>query len=389
MRTYRVMMYKISDSKLKAYQHEVNEKGQDIIKEYQINKIKRHTDWYNVCIKKNARTGLEYIAWKPGQKPQGERALDINNSIYSFRDERLGHIGQQTSISLQVLTEDKQSANTVIKQIVNYLGIKNNIEIKTRFISSDGAGNICKVLNTYVNKAIPCIVVMDSGVVQDKIGEVDDIKRNISELILHGHRNIICIKPLAIEELCLTYSGLRHDIKGISNYNTSILNKIDKAMRDKDLQKIQEYDINTRSYKVCGIVLTGDRSEYISDYKRIDQAERFLADRLAQITKDRPYEFIKRAQICWYENCRYCNSDNRCIMEVKKGSEAERVAYCNKTRLNVIKAEDIVRNQLFQVIFDQINLLTIKNKSQLYTDISILKDITVGWYNVKHTKTFE
>ena len=67
------------------------------------------------------------------------------------------------------------------------------------------------------------------------MGEVDDIKRNISELILHGHRNIICIKPLAIEELCLTYSGLRHDIKVISNYNTSILNKIDQAMRDKDL----------------------------------------------------------------------------------------------------------------------------------------------------------
>ena len=54
---------------------------------------KRHTDWYNVCVKKNARTGLEYIAWKPGQKPQNARAFDINNSIYSFRDERLGHIG--------------------------------------------------------------------------------------------------------------------------------------------------------------------------------------------------------------------------------------------------------------------------------------------------------
>lgn len=391
MKTYKIMIHTIQDNKLKAYAYEKNEKGLDIIKEYQISKIKRHIEWYNVCIKKNARTGAEYIAWKPGQRPQKVDKVTVDNSIYAFNDKELGYEAQRQRYSLQVVTEDKQSANQIIEAIINYFGIKNRICVQTRFISSDGAGNICKVLNAYIDKNIPCIVVMDSGVVQDKTCEVDDIKRNIAELIMHGHRNLICLKPLAIEELCLTYSGLKSDIKGIQSYNMNILSKIDMAIKHKNLQEIIQYDIFTRSYNVCGIQLNGNPSAYINEYKSINQAERFLADRLAQITKDRPYEFIKRAQLCWYKDCMCSNNVNssKCIMEIKKGYEANRVKYCNKTRLNVTKMADIIQCQLFQAIYDQINLLTIKDKHQIYTDIAILKDITVGWYNVKHTKTFE
>lgn len=329
---------------------------------YSISDIEGHTDKFNVCVRRGIGSDkIKGIAWKSREARE--------NKIKAYR--------------LDVITEDSSSANEIIKAIIDYFANSHNIKIDYRFKQAKGAGNICKELAVR-DDYIPCIVVFDTGVVQSKYSEIEEITQAIKScnIINSNKPRIIGIEPLCIEEMCLQFNRLIQEIRGLKQSGINIIKSLDSYRITGDIHKFRNYDINSLKYSIGGYnPISHKKSIVIKEYDNISQEEQFIADVLAVITDNNPYKFNKRANECWYRDCEYSRNNNGdivCALSNKIGIRRpnQPVSRCNKNLATSTKIEQIVHNQLFQVIYDVVNNLTINDNKHIQ-NVDTYKQITV------------
>lgn len=354
-------MQDISLDKKKAYALSKNGNGQYKINEYTLDKIKKHPEQYNVCIKKYNNDN-EYIAWKPGQKPKDDSAMQIIRSIVRGSIHIIDKVYEYGSKSycIQIILEDRSSAQKIIENIVDYFAQAHKIKLTARYFYAGGAGNIENIINYLINNSVNTIALYDYGVVSEKLSEVSRIGDLIHRFNMLNKHKIIGITPLQIEEFCLQYAGLMRDIVQINKADMQLLMTIDKTVKQGQVDQLYRYNFRTTQYSICNTVLPLNKpSKYFSKIKNIRQPEQYLQERLADITDGKPYEFIKRAEVCWYNQCK--SSRNACRLDDIYGAVVQRSQLCRKSCMNKDKIDNIIYNSLFSVVFDALNFQTVNS----------------------------
>lgn len=328
---------------------------------YNISDIEGHQDKFNVYVRRGIGPDkIKGIAWKSREAHQ--------NKLRTYK--------------LDIITEDKSSANEIIKAIIEYFADEHKVQIQHRFKQALGAGNIAKEI---VNRDIqtPCMVVFDTGVVQSKYSEIEEITSVIKSCnISSSNATVIGVEPLCIEEMCLQFNRLISEISGLKQSGVNIIKSLDRYRITGDIHKFRNYDINSLKYSIGGYnPISHKKSLVIKGYNNISQEEQFIADVLAVITNNNPYKFNKRANECWYKDCEYVEKDNGdkvCALSKEIGIRRpnQPVGRCNKGLASDNKIEQIIHNQLFQVIYDVINDLTIKDGKHIQ-NIDTYRQITV------------
>lgn len=244
--------------------------------------------------------------------------------------------------SINIIVEDKGSALNIIKEIILLYNNINNTSINARIIIAGGNGRIPFALQLCQKRRLNNIILIYDEI-DNSLKLINKINKEY-QIIKSNGNTVISIVPICIEELCLSFESLSADIINISESDLDILN----IVHDNYLNNIQNYfnfDPISNNYTLNGKVLKlGYASKHIRKYKSVNTKEKFLADKLAAITFNNPYEFIKSANICWYKNCANAN----CKKLKNK---------CNKTLLNDNKVEAIISKSLFGLMYDAIDII--------------------------------
>ena len=241
-------------------------------------------------------------------------------------------------ISLNIILEDSGSALKIFREIIKYYALKENINIKASFIKASGIGKMPSVLRKCVSDGLNNFIILYDKEIESKeilnLEEEIEYKRNFG-------LSIIEIAPYCIEELCITFKSLMLDIKNLSDDNKFLLSRFNMRLSDSISDYIR-YDYESGTLKFGGKFLNIHyKSEYIKRYENICTVEQYIVDRLADITYNNPYHFVKSASKCWIKDC----SDN---------TKCKFCPMCNKTNINKIKIEEIVNNSLFGLFYDAI-----------------------------------
>ena len=313
---------------------------------YNISDIEGHQDKFNVCVRRGIGPDkIKGIAWKSRESRQ--------NKLKTYR-----------------------------LDIIEYFADEHKVQIQYRFKQALGAGNVAKEV-AMRDMQIPCMVVFDTGVVQSKYSEIEEITSAIKSCNVNSHAaTVIGVEPLCIEEMCLQFNRLISEISGLKQSGVNIIKSLDSYRITGDIHKFRNYDMNSLKYSIGGYnPISHKKSIVIKGYNNISQEEQFIADVLAVITKNNPYKFNKRANECWYKNCEYVEKDNGdkvCALSKEIGIRRpnQPVGRCNKGLASDNKIGQIIHNQLFQVIYDVINDLTIKDDKHIQ-NIDTYKQITV------------
>jgi len=200
------------------------------------------------------------------------------------------------------------------------------------------------------------------------------------ELISKEHiAKCIVFYPLCIEECALTFKRIKSDIKGLSSSQVKLLDSAYNFLKTGNMFNFIDYDIQTSKYKLCGIDIQNiTNSKLIKGYTNISTIERCLADKLAEITKGKPYRFIKSANECWYSNCSCPGYE--CNYEKIIGSHRlnSPIAACNKTCLGKEKIECVIKESMFGIIYECIIYLLSSEKRNIINE-SIIKEYTKSY----------
>lgn len=253
---------------------------------------------------------------------------------------------------LHIIFEDASSGNAIMVKCVKKFAEINNIKIQCCIIIAKGVSNIPKCIRKYSSKMQNCMIVYDE-LTQDTKSKLDiDIEVRFAKHLFRC--NIVIFKPRCIEECALSFKYLTDEIK-----NSTIKHKQINTL-------IHNYFITGNDYIayepiINQYTLGGNKIQfsYYSKYlkENVTNLERLLADILAQITFENPYEFIKRANECWYEDCitdnGYCVLAN--ILGIKRPNS--KVSRCNHLLLNSNKIDMIISNSLFACFYDGLNII--------------------------------
>ena len=219
--------------------------------------------------------------------------------------------------------------------------------------------NIAKCIINHINNPFPCIICYDDFTSDSnaKIG----INNAMKYCKLKYNTSFAIFKPGSVEECALSFTYLPREINNIAANNISICNEINKYLLTGS--NYAKYDINTSKYKIGNIVLNIDGSDYSKYLKeKITNIERYLANILAEITFDNPYEFIKRANECWYNNCNCSDENGYCILANILGTKRpnNKAMRCNKILYDYDKVAIIIENSIFGCIYDALLELSAK-----------------------------
>ncbi len=253
----------------------------------------------------------------------------------------------QEQHSLTLVIEDRGSAREIIKTIVEYYAKANKINIDLTMLIASGVSNISDVLYYCDTTNIDNILVLFDMIDSQSV-IYNSISKEITSIQSSG-RNIETIIPYCIEELCLSFYYLQVDIQNLTPDNYAFLKNIYKHYKGCQFEYL-ERDIDSGNLLLNGQSIALDYpATFIKKYKTINSTERFLAEKLAEITYNNPYSFNKAASICWYKTCiqQLCqNRLNRTIYNT-----------CNKNLLGKNKIEHLINESLFGLIYDSINVL--------------------------------
>lgn len=255
----------------------------------------------------------EVIAYKKYCKPQStNQNVYINKLDIKIVIKLYNEMCEQTD-DLCIITEDGGSAIKIIEAIVARFAYNNGIKLRCCFIRAKGVGNIINALNYQVpNHIKKCLVVYDSAL-QD-LATLNAIRDNIAFLNSSKMGKYLAFTPRCSEECALSFKKLKSDIVGLNMAQLDILNAIETYHNTGDEKGYIRMDTSQNGYMIGNkLIKLGYTSQYIKKYKVINSLERFIADKLAEITNKKPYQFIKNAEVCWYENCS-CNNA-RCVLE--------------------------------------------------------------------------
>lgn len=266
-----------------------------------------------------------------------------------------------------LVIEDRGSAKEIIKNIVKKFAEHSKIKLSIHYIFAGGVGLIPKVLSKYIPDNARVLIIYDSALQDAKT--LSNIVNNIKFLKIKENIEFISFTPRCIEECALSFNKLKTEIKGLNAEQIELLDAIDSYT--KTGTDYISYDPYTCQYNINRKpIILGYESRLISKYKTVDTLEKYLADKLAEMTDRKPYEFIKRASICWYKNCK--SSSSRCVYEDTIGTKRPNtpVNYCRMGLICKDKTEEIIKGSLFGILYDAIELLlfgksSVSNKSNL------------------------
>lgn len=304
---------------------------------------------YNVHIAKTP-SGKEYIKYNkncaPKDSGKAENQRDFKNIQYSH--------GTKT-YNLKVIIEDSSSANDIILNIIEIFAKENRINFNIQWLSTHGIDHMPYYLLNKININDNCLVIYDSAYFEDNISVKFNSVEAIIDYLRHRDINIVAFSPRCSEECALSFEILNKDIKVIDQQYINILIDIQKYLHTgKDYK---QFNTTSNRYEIGNIPINfGYQSRHLRE--KVTNIERFLADVLAEITDNNPYEFIKDACVCWSEDCKV--DEINCALRKKLGSMSPRpnVNNCNKTIYDCNKTEMIISHSLFAGVYDALAILT-------------------------------
>lgn len=337
-------------------------------KVYQISDVKKLNSDSNISINVHivkTHGGNQYsIRYKKNCKIQNVQIKTISEGGIKVETEIYSYGKKQWEIYFVI--EDRGSAKEIIKNIARKFAEQSQIVLSVHWIFAGGVGNIPEVLGKYIPDNSKVLVIYDSALNNAKT--LSNIETSMHFLKLKGHIEFISFTPRCIEECVLSFDKLKMEIKGLSKEQIELLDAIDSYRKTGN--DYISYDAYSCQYKINGEILNlGYTSRLIPKYKKVDTLEKYLADKLAEMTDRKPYEFIKKAAICWHKNCK--SSYSRCKYEDAIGTKRPNtpVDCCRMTLIQRDKTNEIIKCSLFGVLYDAIGLLygktSVVNKSTL------------------------
>ena len=324
---------------------------------YSIKDVKKAKGTINVHVVRNVNScsnGFpECIRYKKNCKPLNQNAAIKTQQI------KIKHIHKvfgnfSTKVDICVLMEDEGSAINIIENIVENYAQNNNICISCDFIATCGATNIAYALNYELGSYKNCLLIYDSALEQSSVlADIDTCSKFLSKCDKY---NIVSFTPRSSEECALSFRVLQKDIKSLSQTQVDFLKAFENYLLTGD--DYVKLNLKYARSEIGGMPIKyGYSSQYIKKYNNIKNMEQYIADRLADITHDKPYEFVKHANVCWTDNC--VSSKCACKMVEIEGSKSpkSRAQKCNKTLVPYSKTEAIIKYSIFGGIYDALELL--------------------------------
>ena len=295
--------------------------------------------------------------------------------------------GSNKACKIQIVFEDSSSADKIIEGICNTYAKNKKINLSVDYIQSGGIVRLYSMLACDTDLYHPVIVIYDSGVYRSEMQKIMELQNNIKLFNQQPGRNIIGIQPLCIEEMCMQYAGLIRDVKNLQSSDIKLIQSLQKYRKTGDIEQFRQYDIKTCTYSVNGEnPISLKKSNYISRYKKIKTEEQYIVDRLAEMTYGKPYQFVKKAQVCWYSDCfeteqidfASSRTFKKCRYDERNGQRNPNSIQigCNNVLTGFTKIWDLLRNQLFAIIYDQIDMLLNPNYKPLLPN-GLYKDMII------------
>lgn len=337
----------------------------------------------NVYVWGTNRADKQSIRFKRGRS----NSTVVNSKAWKINKTYIYDPGKNKASKIQIVFEDSQSADNIIECICNAYAKDNNINLSVDYLQSGGIVKLRSILACDTDLYHPVIVLYDSGVYKSEMQKILELQNTIKTFNKQPGRNIIGIQPLCIEEMCMQYSGLIRDIKNLKSSDVKIIQSLQKYRNTGDIEQFRQYDIKTCTYSVNGEnPISLKKSNYISKYKKIKTEEQYLADRLAEMTYGKPYQFVKKAQICWYQDCYSIKQGKFFKYETFKDCKYDRIngqknpnsiqSNCNNAITGKTKIQDVIEKQLFIMIYDQIDRLLNSRYKPLLPD-GLYKDMII------------
>lgn len=327
------------------------------------------------------------IKFKEGcSEKKAEDRLSVNTTLFEYA-------AQGKNKKIQIVAEDQSSAVNIIKGIVDLVAYKNKLNVELKMIQTKGVGRVYQTIKYDTDLANPLIVLFDSGVFCSEMKHI----LNITNIIRSSNKcgcNVVGIQPICIEQMCLQYTKLLQEIKVVQSQHAKIVGELQKYRQQGDIDAFRYYDINKCKYQVAGNnPITREQSQYIKKYTSIKTEEQYLQDELAKFTYGKPFQFVKEAQLCWYESCgdvavctydkengiqnknqirNFCNQQMTIDLSEYKNNKEKAI---NLSRLQ--KIQSVVNNQLFSVIYDVVAQLLLPAYSSYKTNNGIFKDMII------------
>lgn len=333
---------------------------------------------------------------------------DLKHRQIRFKDEhveqqvesRLGvdkvpfRYGEQKQCKqLQIVLEDQSSAISIIKGIVGLVCYKYKLNVDLSLIQTKGVERVYQTIKYDTDLSNPVMVLFDSGVFCSEMRHILNIVNIIKSSNKLGY-NVVGIQPICIEQLCLQYNKLKQEIKAAQSEHINIVNKLQQYRQQGDIDTFRCYDINKCEYKIADHnPITREQSMYIKKYTSIKTEEQYLSNELAEFTYGKPFQFVKQAQICWYESC---GDINLCQYDKANGVKNKNQLrnFCNQQMTidlgeykdhedmalelsRMRKIQSIVNNQLFSVVYDVAAQLLISDYNNYKTDTKIFDDMII------------
>ena len=185
----------------------------------------------------------------------------------------------------------------------------------------------------------------------------------------------------------MQYGGLIRDVKNLNSSDITLVQALQKYRKNGDIEQFRQYSVKTCTYSINGEnPISLKKSNYINKYKKIKTEEQYIADRLAEMTYGKPYQFVKRAQVCWYSDCfeieqtefvggrtvKVCRYDKANGQKNPNSIQHN----CNNVLTGFTKIWDILGNQLFAIVYDQMDMLLNPNYKPLLPN-GLYKDMII------------
>lgn len=298
---------------------------------------------YSIRYKKNCK-----VQTLKAQTPKRQKSPKEETEKYAY--------GNRNSKCLEAyfVIEDSSSAKEIIKNIAKKFAENSKISLSIHYIFAGGVGYIPEALRNCIPNKAKVLVMYDSALKDAQT--LKKIEGEIKHLTRQKNIEFITFTPKCIEECALSFNKLKTEIKGLTQNQKDLLNAIDTYRRTgKDYIS---YDVYGGQYNINGTPIKfGYTSKFIPKYSKVDTVEKYLADRLAEMTCRKPYQFIKKANICWYRDCK--SNIGRCVYEKDLGTKRPNspVNYCSMTLKGKDKTMELIQHSLFGILYDAIGLL--------------------------------
>lgn len=303
---------------------------------------------YSIRYKKNCKVQTLKVQTLKAQTPKRQKSPKEETEKYAYGDRN------SKCLEAYFVIEDSSSAKEIIKNIAKKFAENSKISLSIHYIFAGGVGYIPEALRNCIPNKAKVLVIYDSALKDAQT--LKKIEGEIKHLTRQKNIEFITFTPKCIEECALSFNKLKTEIKGLTQNQKDLLNAID-TYRGTGKDYIS-YDVYGGQYNINGTPIKfGYPSKFIPKYSKVDTVEKYLADRLAEMTCRKPYQFIKKANICWYRDCK--SNIGRCVYEKDLGTKRPNspVDYCSMTLKGKDKTMELIQHSLFGILYDAIGLL--------------------------------